>query len=68
MGWYLCTEYLYNSVPTAKNIPVRPSVSSITLGVISPTAVSSIGEQDMCSRKNYLNTNVDERWGGLWAR
>ena len=68
MGEYLCTEYSHNSVPTAKGIPVRPSVSSITLGVTSPTGVSSIGEQYMCSRKNYLNPNVDERWGGLWAK
>ena len=59
---------IYNSVPTAKNIPVTPSVTSITLGVISPTGVSSIGEQYMCSRRNYLNPNVDGRWGSLWAK
>ena len=61
-------QITYISVPTAKNIPVTPSVTSITLGVISPTGVSSIGEQYMCSRKNYLNPNVDGRWGSLWAK
>ena len=53
-----------------KNIPMRPSVSSITLGVISPspTGVSSISEQNMCSRKNSLNPNEDGTWGGSWAK
>lgn len=52
-----------------KNIPMRPSVSSITLGVITPTpAVSSISDQYMCSRQNSLTPNEDGTWGGLWAK
>ena len=52
-----------------KNVPMRPSVSSITLGVITPSpAVSNLSDQCMCSRQNSLTPNEDETWGGLWAK
>lgn len=52
-----------------KNIPMRPSVSSITLGVITPsnTVVSNLSDQSMPSRQNSLTPNEDESWEGLWA-
>ena len=50
-----------------KNIPMRPSVSSIKLGVItaSPTVVSSCSEQGMPSGPNSLS--ADESLEGIWA-
>lgn len=54
-----------------KNIPMRPSVSSITLGVITPsptgTQISNLSDQNMRSRQNSLTPNEDESWEGLWA-
>lgn len=55
-----------------KNIPMRPSVSSITLGVITPsptgTLISNLSDQNMRSRQNSLTPNEDEPWEGLWAK
>lgn len=50
-----------------KNVPMRPSVSSITLGVItpSPTVASSLSEQTMRSRQNSSSANEEEPWEGL---
>lgn len=50
-----------------KNLPMRPSVSSIMLGVItpSPTVVSSCSEQGMPSGQNSLL--ADESLEGIWA-
>lgn len=54
-----------------KNIPMRPSVSSVTLGVITPsptgTQISNFSDQNMRSRQNSLTPNEDESWEGLWA-
>lgn len=54
-----------------KNIPMRPSVSSITLGVITPspnaTQLSNLSEQSMPNRQNSITPNEDESWEGLWA-
>lgn len=54
-----------------KNIPMRPSVSSITLGVITPsptnTQFSNISEQNMRNRQNSITPNEEEPWEGLWA-
>lgn len=52
-----------------KNIPMRPSVSSITLGVItpSPTVLSNLNDQGMRSRQNSLSPNEDDSCEGLWA-
>ena len=55
-----------------KNIPMRPSVSSITLGVITPsptiTQLSNLSEQSMRNRQNSITPNEDdESWEGLWA-
>ena len=43
---------------------MRPSVSSITLGVITPTVVSNLSEQAMRSRQNSSSAN-EESWEGL---
>ena len=50
-----------------KNVPMRPSVSSITLGVItpSPTVASSLSEQAMRSRQSSSSANEEESWEGL---
>lgn len=54
-----------------KNIPMRPSVSSMTLGVITPsptaTQSSNLSEQSMRNRQNSITPNEDESWEGLWA-
>ena len=54
-----------------KNIPMRPSVSSITLGVITPsptvTQFSNLSEQSMPNRQNSITPNENESWEGLWA-
>ena len=52
-----------------KNVPMRPSVSSITLGVItpSPTVVSNLNEQGMSSGQNLLSPYEDKSWDGPWA-
>ena len=54
-----------------KNIPMRPSVSSITLGVITPspntTQLSNLSEQSMRNRHNSITPNEDESWEDLWA-
>ena len=54
-----------------KNIPMRPSVSSITLGVITPsptaTQFSNLTEQSVRNRQNSITPNEDESWEGLWA-
>lgn len=52
-----------------KNVPMRPSVSSITLGVITPssTVVSNLNEQGMSSRQNSFAQNEDESSESLWA-
>ncbi|XP_068697152.1 metabotropic glutamate receptor 2-like isoform X2 [Montipora foliosa] len=44
-----------------KNVPMRPSVSSITLGIITPSPIvaSSLSEQTMGSRQNSLEANQD---------
>lgn len=49
---------------------MRFFVSFIILGVILFLfiGVSSISEQYMCSRKNFLNFNEDGMWGGLWVK
>lgn len=50
---------------------MRPSVSSITLGVITPsptnTQFSNISEQNMRNRQNSITPNEEEPWEGLWA-
>ena len=54
-----------------KNIPMRPSVSSITLGVITPspttTQLSNLSEQSVQNQQNSITPNEDESWEGLWA-
>lgn len=46
-----------------KNVPMRPSVSSMTLGVImpSPTVISNLGDQSMRSGQNSAAND-----GGSW--
>lgn len=50
---------------------MRPSVSSITLGVITPSPTarqfSDFSEQSMRNRQNSITPNEDESWEGLWA-
>lgn len=54
-----------------KNIPMRPSVSSITLGVITPspttTQPGNLSEQNTHNQQNSITPNEDESWEGLWA-